>query len=192
MHGLAPCVACSTTRCKRASATHSTSRTHTGTAASESSCANCSARSRDATVARTSPYRSITARAPRRRSGAGAALWRRDGSIRLRQLHQEFISVSDSPPSRTVHQVAVICRFVLLGTQKNERRRISERKRGLSVVLFAIVPEHATTGTLPEGLVHSGPKSKPNLGPNGEFVSLRVCELITSIEVNYIFSMLKS
>ena len=70
----------------------------------------------------------------------------------------------------------------------------SERKKkaGLSVVLFAIVPEHATTGTLPEGLVHSGPKSKPNLGPNGEFVSLRVCELITSIEVNYIFSMLKS
>ena len=40
----------------------------------------------------------------------------------------------------------------------------------------------ATTRALPEGLVHPGPKSKPDLGPNGEFVGLGVCELVTSIE----------
>ena len=61
------------------------------------------------------------------------------------------------------------------------------KRAGLSVVLFAIVPKYATTGALPEGLVHSGPKNKPNSGPNGEFVGLGVCELITSIEVNCTF-----
>ena len=40
----------------------------------------------------------------------------------------------------------------------------------LAVVLCSIAPEHATTGTPPEGHVHSGTKSKPNSGPpNGEF-----------------------
>ena len=47
--------------------------------------------------------------------------------------------------------------------------------------------QHATSGALPEGLVHSGPKSKPNSGANGEFASLWVCELITSVEVNCTF-----
>ena len=51
----------------------------------------------------------------------------------------------------------------------------------------SIAPEHATTGAPPEGLVHSGPKSKPNSGPNGEFANLGVCELVTSNEVNYSF-----
>ena len=45
--------------------------------------------------------------------------------------------------------------------------------------------KHATTGAPREGLVHFGPKSKPNAGPNdGEFANLGVFELVTSIEVN--------
>ena len=73
-------------------------------------------------------------------------------------------------------------------TQKTSEAAVAARtKAGLSVVLFSIASEHATTGTPPEGLVHSGTKSKPNSGPNGEFVNLGVCELITSIEVNYTF-----
>ena len=84
---------------------------------------------------------------------------------------------------RIVYQVAVICRFALLGTQKKREAAVARTKSRPFGRAFRHCPRaHATTGTPPEGLVHSGPKSKPNSGPNGEFVNLGVCELITSIE----------
>ena len=87
----------------------------------------------------------------------------------------------------TVHQVAVICRFALLGGthKKKEAADKREKKSRPFGRIFAIAPEHATTGTPPERPGHSGPKSKPNSGPNGEFASLGVCELTTPIGMNY-------
>ena len=91
-----------------------------------------------------------------------------------------------APVSEIEIQVAAVSHFP---ARKNERDGGGSEKKKPAFRSYFCHCSRARNheGAARDGLVYSGPKSKPNSGPNGEFVSLRVCELITSTEVSYTF-----